>query len=197
MTQVSLGDVDACRGGDVLRRHYSSRLILATMAMKTTGGLLVTQRGHLVLKWEGTPHEDDEFSILNRGRSIRRGKLLSTDVPTTCTGPQGNLPYWLREAVASPPPTVPSTVSSIAHSDRLNVTLAGFDRRESHLAPRNEMQVTCGDLRVNASLFNHLSVGLGTGKQRRDHSRHAGKQDDVIIIASDGSSEETISDDRR
>ncbi|XP_068316832.1 uncharacterized protein [Pyrus communis] len=197
MTQVSLGDVDACRGGDVSRRPLFKSAYTCNNGNENHRRPLGYTKRTSRFEMGRDTHEDDEFSILNRSRRIRRGELLSTDVPTTCTGAQGNLPHWLREAVASPPPNVPSTVSSIAHSDRLNVTLAGFDRRESHLAPRNEMKVTCGGLRVNAPLFNYSSVGLGTGKQRRDHSRRDGKQEDVIIIASDGSSEETISDDRR
>ncbi|KAM1308514.1 hypothetical protein EV1_010771 [Malus domestica] len=201
ITQVSLGDVDAHRGGNASRRPlFKSAYICNNGNGNPRRPLGYTKRTSR-FEMGRDKYEDDEFSVLNRSRTIRRGKLLSTDGPTTCVGAKGNLPHWLREAVASPPPTVPSTVSSIAHSDRLNLTLLRFDPRGSHLAPRNEMQFTCGGLRVNdsqplstAPLFNYSSVGLGMGKLRRDYSHHAGKQD-VIIIDSDGSSEETISDD--
>jgi hypothetical protein len=139
-----------------------------------------------------------------------RGKLLSTELPSTCNiGGRGTFPQWLQEAVvASPPslmePTLPSTASSFAHSDTLNnVTHTDFDPTESHFAARKEMQFTFGGSReydlqpliTSAPLLNSSSgIRPEMAELRRDSSHDGVKQDNLIVIDSDASSEETISD---
>ncbi|XP_020421663.1 uncharacterized protein LOC18774618 isoform X1 [Prunus persica] len=209
---LSFCNVDACRGGNAWRGPlFQPAYTCSNGNEHLQRPISYTKRtSHFGFLRE--KYDEDEFSILSRSRSMAKGYLLSTNGPTTCVGAKGNLPHWLREAVVASPvsltePMPPSTVSLIAHPDMLNVTYPDFDRQESHFVPRNETRFTMGVFRENnlqplstSPLSNYPSGiglgGLGMANLRRDYSRHGGKQEDLIVIDSDASSEETISDDR-
>ncbi|BFG37298.1 hypothetical protein CerSpe_235730 [Prunus speciosa] len=209
---LSFGNVDACRGGNAWRRPLFQPAYTCNNGNEhLQRPISYTKRtSHFGFRRE--KYDKDEFSILSRSRSMAKGNLPSTNGPTTCVGAKGNLPHWLREAVVASPvsltePNPPSTVSLIAHPDMLNVTHPDFDRQESHFVPRNETWFTMGVFRENnlqplsTSPLSNYPSGIGLGglrmaNLRRDYSRHGGKQEDLIVIDSDASSEETISDDR-
>lgn len=207
-TRLSLRVVDACGGGNVSRRPlFKSAYVCNDGREHLHSPLSCPKR----VSHRRGKYVEEEFGILSRSRSrsMPRGELLSTELPSTCNiGGRGTFPQWLQETVvASPPslrePTLPSTASSFAHSDTLNVTHPDFDPMESRFAARKEMQFTFGGSRENdlqplitsAPRLNSSSgIRPEMAKLRRDSSHDGVKQDDLIVIDSDASSEETISD---
>lgn len=154
-------------------------------------------------------YNEDELHSLSRSRGMLRGKLLSTELPSTCSiGVNGNMPQWLQEAVIASPPSLgasilASTSSSFAfvHSNTSNVPLSAWDPTKSHCEERTEMQYTLGgsreyDLQPLASNAPCLSAGLGPeiAKLKTDSSRDGVEQENLIVIDTDASSEGTISD---
>lgn len=140
-------------------------------------------------------HEEEPFRCL-RGRIMPKDYPSSTNAPTTFMAAKGNLPHWLREAIFSSPPMrtdPPPAVSPIAQSQMMHVTCPHFDHYELHLGWRNEMHhlQTSG----RGHRLNHFS-GMRHGTAEPRKASNVGKPDDVIVIDSDASSEETISDDR-
>ncbi|XP_062003976.1 uncharacterized protein LOC133721391 [Rosa rugosa] len=205
-TRLSLRVVDSCRGGNVSRRPlFRSTYVCNDGQEHLHRPLSYPKR----VSRRRIKYDEDEFRSSSRSRSMLRNKLLSTELPSTCNiGVNGNMPQWLQEsAVASPPSLrasiLPSTASSFAfaHSDTLNVTRPDFDPSESRCAERKDMQYTFGgsreyDLQPLVSSAPHCNSGLRPemAKPRRDSSHDAGKQDDLIVLDSDASSEGTISD---
>ncbi|KAL0428336.1 UNVERIFIED_CONTAM: protein CHROMATIN REMODELING 4 [Sesamum latifolium] len=115
-------------------------------------------------------------------------------VPRDDAGPMnGNLPHWLREAVEIPPrPSDPShfAVSSVSHCGTQWLHSPNFECTGTSQQPWLSNRY--------ASVLNNHSANqpliIRHGKTE-PHEREVNKQDNLIVIPSDASSEETISDD--
>ncbi len=154
----------------------------------------------------GAKHDWGSFNCLECN-NLPRGNLLSTNGTATCFASKGNLPHWLREVINAPLPrltgqTLPSIVSLNDHSGMHSIH-PYFHPSEPCFVPRKRIHgsLQCSwesDMQPSSSahLFNY-SLGVRPDKNElsRASSYHVKKPDDVIIINSDASSEETISDD--
>ncbi|KAH7510771.1 hypothetical protein FEM48_ZijujUnG0090000 [Ziziphus jujuba var. spinosa] len=150
-------------------------------------------------------YEREPFNYLS-SKIAPQNNPLATDGPATVMAAKGNLPHWLREAVFTSAwqagPNLQSAVSSIPHSQTLYPGYPYLDPFDLHHGPRNEMHHAFGGLSAEdthpsgrAYRYNN-SLRMRHGKaELQKASSTAGKLDDVIVINSDASSEETISDD--
>ncbi|KAI6695497.1 hypothetical protein NL676_023207 [Syzygium grande] len=124
-------------------------------------------------------------------------------------GVEGNLPHWLREVVNTPPPrlterTQSSCLSSISPSDNIQIIRCYSDSSEPHLGSTNSVGGVSdasrpGNIQPSGSSAFEGNFSLQMGHEAAEFCKasehHVGKQDDLIVINSDASSEETISDD--
>ncbi|KAF8015416.1 hypothetical protein BT93_H1042 [Corymbia citriodora subsp. variegata] len=124
-------------------------------------------------------------------------------------GVEGNLPHWLREVVNTPPPrlterTQSSCLSSISPFDSIQIIEPYSDSSEPHLGSTNSVggisdALRPGNVQPSGSAAFEGNFPLQTGHEAAEFCKasehHVGKQDDLIVINSDASSEETISDD--
>lgn len=122
---------------------------------------------------------------------------------------EGNLPHWLREVVNTPPPrltkqTQSSCLSSSSPSDNIQIIGPYSDSVEPHLGSTNSIGGSCnasrpGNMQPSGSAAFEGNFSLQRGHEAAEFAKasehHVGKQDDLIVINSDASSEETISDD--
>lgn len=199
-TRLSLGDVYAHRVGKVSRRLRNKSSYIWNSGIEYLQGPICHPSRKPCIDNQVGKYEREPFNY-------PQNNPLSTDGPTTVMAAKGNLPHWLREAVSASPwpaePNLQSAVSSIPHSQTLYPGYPYSDPFDLHYGPRNEMHHTFGGLSTDnihpsgrAYCYkNSLRMRHGKAQLRRASST-AGKQDDVIIINSDVSSEETISDDR-
>lgn len=126
----------------------------------------------------------------------RERSTLESLLVNSPTGPsRGNLPHWLREAVSFPSSgpleeaAMASAVSYTGHSGMMQWINQPFNR-------------SMGIANLRASVATHsldplLAGRNGTPELGGPHEYHhpVSKAEDVIVINSDASSEETISDD--
>ncbi|TKY65377.1 CHROMATIN REMODELING 4 [Spatholobus suberectus] len=134
--------------------------------------------------------------------SISRENSYSNDYPFSCSAGKNNLPHWLREAVNTPPqsvvPHMSAAISSSSHPEMPEASDHCFNAGKSCFVPQNWFN----GLRPNEL---HMSNGshhstysrrkYGVVKMNKSLEHRVRKPDDLIIIDSDTSSEETISDD--
>lgn len=110
---------------------------------------------------------------------------------TACMAREGNLPHWLREVITVPlrPPqtTPPSDTSSVADVEMQWVKKPCFEG--IHHDPRNRISN-----RHAVSYRGEQHTG-GGAHNKTEQGRYPGNKQELIIIDSDASSEETISDD--
>ncbi|XP_024991294.1 uncharacterized protein LOC112525404 isoform X2 [Cynara cardunculus var. scolymus] len=142
---------------------------------------------------------DQKQSSLNLNYYEKRGRsTLESLLVNGPTGPsRGSLPHWLQEAVSFPSSgpfeqaAMPSAVSYTGHSGMMqwiNQPFSGSNR-------------TMGIVNLRPSVATHshdplLARRKGTPELSGPHEyRPLSKPEDVIVINSDASSEETISDD--
>lgn len=122
--------------------------------------------------------------------------------PTSSLATKGNLPHWLREAVSIPPSRpleqdLPSVVSSMypAEMHWVNQPSSSYigtlcqSRTRINSRYNSPRETNLRQPSTNFELGSRLGVAASSGPYR-----YASKQDDLIIINSDASSEETISD---
>jgi hypothetical protein len=121
--------------------------------------------------------------------SISKENSYSNNHPFNCSSGKNNLPHWLREAISTPPMSVEPNLSA-DHS---------FDAAgKSCFLPQNQLSgLKTNDVHMsNASQYSTYSRRkYGILKMNTSLQHHVSKQDDLIVIDSDTSSEETISDD--
>lgn len=136
--------------------------------------------------------------------SISRENSYSNDYPFNCSTAKSNLPHWLREAVITPPmsvePNLSAAVSLSSHPEMLGATDHCFNAGKSCFVPQNQSSgLKANELHMsNASHYSTYSRRkYGMMKVNKSLEHHVSKQNDLIIIDSDTSSEETISDDHR
>lgn len=121
--------------------------------------------------------------------SISRENSYSNDYPFNCSTAKNNLPQWLREAINTPPMSVEPNRSAEHCFD------AGG---KSGFLPQNQLSgLKTNEVHMsNASHYSTYSRRkYGTLKMNKSLEHHVSKQDNLIVIDSDTSSEETISDD--
>ncbi|KAL5538838.1 hypothetical protein UlMin_045137 [Ulmus minor] len=205
-THLSLGGAYAHTEQNISRRSRFKSICMRSNDTEFLQGPVGYSTGDPYIDCQGENYEQEPFNYL-------RSKRMPTRYPIPVNGPatfmaaKGSLPHWLKEAVCAPPrqtePPLPSAGPSVVHSQMLDPTYPYFDPYELHFGPRNEMHPTFGGLGVNnlqpserGHWLNHSSGTRRRAAEPRRVSPHGCKQEDVIIINSDASSEETISDDR-
>uniref|UniRef100_A0A5B7C4V4 Myb-like domain-containing protein n=1 Tax=Davidia involucrata TaxID=16924 RepID=A0A5B7C4V4_DAVIN len=131
-----------------------------------------------------------------------------TNGPMTSLAAKSNLPHWLREAVSIPPPmsaepALASVVSSISHTGTLGAKQPCSDSNGPPHGLRNIINSRYSGLRATdpqssgSAHCTNFTMGarLGTAELSAPYQYHVNKPNDLIVIHSDASSEETISDD--
>ncbi|MED6158497.1 hypothetical protein PIB30_033316 [Stylosanthes scabra] len=137
--------------------------------------------------------------------SVPREYSYSNDFPLNFSTGNSNLPHWLREAIFAPPlnPVEPNLALSTAiplssHPDH------GLDAGKSSFVPQNrlsgsgptEPQMSNQNGPSHCSTYSRRRFGMM--KVSKSLEQHVKKPEEaLIIIDSDTSSEETISDDNR
>lgn len=121
---------------------------------------------------------------------------------STCMAMGVNLPHWLREVVSiplKPPQTVlPSDISSVGNAEMHWVKKPFLDARGVHHEPINQMSnkhIIVGEQQTGAGAHN-VNFLSALEHNKTEQGKCTGNKQDLIIIDSDASSEETISDDR-
>ncbi|XP_015570473.1 uncharacterized protein LOC8274989 isoform X2 [Ricinus communis] len=196
-TRLSLGDVYAHRTGSFSKKRR----------FKFSGVENDTEQIHRPATYRRTAMSSDfQGEIYAKGsydlgcRTLPRCDPLVINNPFTSVASKGNLPHWLREAVYTPPrpmdATLPPAFSSIAHSGTKRVPYPDpselhFNGSELGRVRVSELKPSYGAHRTNGS----LGVRHGKTEVSRVSMRPVNKPDNLIIIDSDASSEETISDD--
>ncbi|KAH7543422.1 hypothetical protein FEM48_Zijuj02G0182200 [Ziziphus jujuba var. spinosa] len=204
-TQLSLGDVYAHRGGKISRRSRKKSSYGWNSGAEYLQGPIGYPCRNPSIDNQVGKYEREPFNYLS-SKIAPQNNPLATDGPATVMAAKGNLPHWLREAVFTSAwqagPNLQSAVSSIPHSQTLYPGYPYLDPFDLHHGPRNEMHHAFGGLSAEdthpsgrAYRYNN-SLRMRHGKaELQKASSTAGKLDDVIVINSDASSEETISDD--
>ncbi|KAM7532132.1 hypothetical protein LguiB_035542 [Lonicera macranthoides] len=121
-------------------------------------------------------------------RSVSVAESSLTNLPMASFPSKGNLPHWLREAVSVGP-----LVRPICHSGM------NWDN-PTHVGARNQINRRYTGLRETqlppSGSTNCMNLTSGRRHGAGELGRpYVNRQDELIIINSDGSSEETISDD--
>ncbi|POO03017.1 Octamer-binding transcription factor [Trema orientale] len=192
-TRLSLGDVYTRKELSLSRRSRFKSGYVRNNDSEYLQEHVKNPTTDLYFDYQEGSYEEEPFNCLG-GRTMPKN-YPSTNAPTFMAA-KGNLPHWLREAIFSSPPIqtdppLPPAVSPIAQSEIKHAACPYFDHFELHLGTRNEMHhlKTSG----RGHCLNHFSgMKRGTAEPR---TSHVDKPDDVIVIDSDASSEETISDD--
>lgn len=187
-TQLSLGNLYGHLEGKGSNRPYFRS---SNIQNNDTGQLqrpFSHQRKGPYSDCHGVNYDWESFNFLE-WETMPRGNPSSADGPITCSAAEANLPHWLREVVSTP------------RSAESNLSLVASSFAQPFPVPRNRIHSRLYGFRTRDMKPSHrfnYSLGIRTGmaEQSRASSNHASKPDDVIIIDSDGSSEETISDDR-
>lgn len=193
--QLSLGDAYAQRESNLLKKPRV-RFNLQSNASVHSRRPTATSNSTSALYDNNT--DKYHWELFNSPGTLRipKGNSYANDLPFTCLGAKNNLPHWLREAVSSS--TAPPAVFS-SHSDMLGSSERCFNISKSCLVSQN---------RWSGSMTNEKELHLPHASRYSTYSRRkqglvknkspehfAKKPDDLIIIDSDVSSEETISDD--
>ncbi|KAK7394693.1 hypothetical protein VNO78_15228 [Psophocarpus tetragonolobus] len=137
--------------------------------------------------------------------SIRRETSYSNDYPFNCLAATNNLPHWLREAVNTPPPklvmpNMAARISLNSHPEMPGASDQCFNAGKSCFVPQNwfhglrpnGLHMSNGS---NSSTYSRRKYGVVKMNKSLEHCVR--KSDELIVIDSDTSSEETISDDHR
>ncbi|XP_027349361.1 uncharacterized protein LOC113860971 isoform X2 [Abrus precatorius] len=137
--------------------------------------------------------------------SISGENSYSNDYAFNYSASKNNLPHWLREAVITPPsksfePTMSSAVSLNSHPQMPGTAEHCLNAGKSCFVPQNLFNgLRTNELHMsNGSHYSTYSRRkYGVVKMNKSIEHHVRKPDDLIIIDSGTSSEETISDDHR
>ncbi|KAL5767306.1 hypothetical protein ACOSQ2_014089 [Xanthoceras sorbifolium] len=191
-TRLSLGDVYAHRDGSVPRPHFDFT------KFQSNG----TEQLHRPSIYPRATCSDFQREIRDQGSYNYTGSKnikcdpLWTNSPLTSAAANNNLPLWVREAVTAPPPrpvvvpTLSHDVSSLAQSGTLPVIQPNLDPTEARFGLRNRIYNAFSGLRSGSEHQHEYSH-----EQSRTSLYHTNKLDDLVVVESDASSEETISDD--
>ncbi|KAI3446626.1 hypothetical protein Pfo_003291 [Paulownia fortunei] len=192
--QLSLGDAHPLHESGVLKRpsvHFMNLKRNRQLQKPVTNSGTLSSYGYLAKCSRGLFNQSEGSAAIFRDESLSNAGSM-----------KGSLPHWLREAVETPPrPSDPTqtVVSSVCNSgmrwpNQPNFECSGnsqqpwLNNRYTSIQRRTVPQNGGKAPRTNSPLV------IRRGKSE-PHERQANKQDDLIIIPSDTSSEETISDD--
>ena len=196
-TQLSLGDLYVHMEGNVPKRSPLSSVNIQKNGAKQLQRSGRNLRRNLFSDCKGK-YDQGVFNHMESRALLRDESLLLTDCPSTSFAAKGNLPHWLREAINTPPlrlaeSPLPTVGSSGAYPGTYQVTKSYSNSNEPYSRPRNRMNNRCGSFRTT----DPLPSGTRPGTAEPSHKCPCGgsKPDNFIIIDSDASSEETISDD--
>jgi len=134
--------------------------------------------------------------------SICRQNSYSNDYPFNCSSMTNSLPHWLREAVNTPPimPNMSAVCSMSSHPDG-GASDHCFNTSKSCFVPQtwlNGLRASEAHMPNGSPHYSTYSRRkYGVVKMNKSVEHRVRKPDDVIIVDSDTSSEETISDDHR
>lgn len=205
-TQLSLGNVYALREGNGSNRPYFRTSFIQNIGTEHIQRPFFYPRRGYYSDCQGEKYDWESFNYLEWETMARSNP--STDDPTTCLEAKCTLPHWLREAVSTPSgsvePNLPAVGSLITHLGTVRDTQPYINPTQPWPGPRNRVHSRlCGlgtsDLRPSTGAHHYnYSSGMKTGMAEQSGASwcHANKPGDVIVIDSDASSEETISDDR-
>ncbi|XP_015961867.1 uncharacterized protein LOC107485842 [Arachis duranensis] len=136
--------------------------------------------------------------------SLPRENSYSNDFPFNFSTGNSNLPHWLREAIFAPP--LKSVEPNLAPATAVSLSSHpehGLDAGKSSFVPQNRLSGlgTTEPQMSNQNGSSHCATysrrRFGMMKVNKPLEQHVKKSDALIIIDSDTSSEETISDDNR
>ncbi|XP_027930020.1 uncharacterized protein LOC114186182 isoform X2 [Vigna unguiculata] len=143
-----------------------------------------------------------ELGFLNSpgSLSICRKNSYFNDYPFNCSAAANNLPHWLREAVNTPPimPNMSAVMSS--HPDMPGTSDHCFNTSNSCFVPQNwfnGLRASEPHMPNGSHYSTYSRRKYGVVKMNKSLEPLVQKPDDLIIVDSDTSSEETISDDHR
>ncbi|XP_044472267.1 uncharacterized protein LOC123200927 isoform X2 [Mangifera indica] len=205
-TRLSLGGVYAHRDGSISKRPCFDFANIESSGTDLLHGPIAYQRRGRYSDFHG---EVFDWSSCNYFRSKNLpmcDPLWSKDHPLTNSIAKGDMPHWLREAVTGPHenpavPIIPPAGSSVAQSGALQISQPNIDPSDPHFRPRNRAHSDFTGLRSSAlqpstsAYHNYPGIRLGIDERSKTSLYNTNKPNDLIIIESDASSEETISDD--
>ncbi|XP_061360153.1 uncharacterized protein LOC133304177 isoform X2 [Gastrolobium bilobum] len=202
-TKLSLGDVFSYRESNPLKKSLARLNFQSNSTIHSHRPTIHSRR---------TSYNNNvdkyEWGFFNApgNLSIPRENSHSHDYPFNCSAAKNNLPHWLREAVIAPPSNsveqnLSSAVSLSSHPEMLGSSAEHcFNAGKSCFLPQNWLNgLRTNEVHMsNGSLYSTYSRRkYGMLKMNKSLEHHVSKPDDLIIIDSDTSSEETISDDHR
>ncbi|XP_030971716.1 uncharacterized protein LOC115991870 isoform X2 [Quercus lobata] len=205
-TQLSLGNLYALREGNGSNRPYFRTSFIQNNGTGHIQRPFFYPRRGSYSDCLGEKYDWESFNYLEWETMARSNP--STDDPTTCLEAKCNLPHWLREAVSTPSrsvePNLPAVGSLITHLGTVRDSQPYIYPTQPCPGPRNRVHSRLCGLRTSdlwpSTGAHHLnySSGMKTGMAEQSGASwyRANKPGDVIVIDSDASSEETISDDR-
>lgn len=201
--QLSLGDVYAQAEGDIPKRLPFNLINVQNNVVEP----FQRQGGNLYSTSYSGSYSKEQYE----SRGILGAESLLTNGSTTNFSAKGNLPHWLREAVSIPPPSpaeqaLPSAVSYTGHSGWMQWINQPFSTaNKTHHGSMSRINGRYTGLRATdlqpsvggAHCTKFPSGGRREATSIKDgaYKCRANKREDLIIINSDASSEETISDD--
>ncbi|CAI8584641.1 unnamed protein product [Vicia faba] len=124
--------------------------------------------------------------------SISKENSYLDDYPFNCSNAKNNLPLWLREAINTPPMSREPNASAEHCFDAGGSKACFLPQSQSSALKTNDVSVSNAS---HSSTYSRTKYGMLKMNKHLEH--HARKQDDLIVIDSDTSSEETVSDDHR
>ncbi|KAJ9186088.1 hypothetical protein P3X46_005629 [Hevea brasiliensis] len=205
-TRLSLGDVYAHRTNSSSKRRRANLLGVESNDIKKQRRPATYPRNASYPDFQGEICSKGSYGHFGCMTMPRCDPLL-INTPFTALASKGNLPHWLREAVNTPPRPMKATLlpdfSSIAHSGANRFFKPYPDPRELHFSgmmtriDEDFSGIRANELQPSGSA-HHYNVSLGMRHGNSDMCSSKGlvnKPDNLIIIDSDASSEETISDD--
>ncbi|XP_031249807.1 uncharacterized protein LOC116107661 isoform X2 [Pistacia vera] len=197
-TRLSLGGVYAHRDGSISKRPCFDFAKIESSGTEQLQGPIVYQRRGPYTDFQGEVYDRGSCNYFGSKNLPICDPLWSND-PVTCSIVKSDLPHWLREAVTAPheKPAVPTIPPRT-----LQVSQPNFDPSEPHFGPRNRVHSEFSSLRASGlqpstSAHHNFSSGIrhGIDEQNKTSLYNTNKPTELIIIESDASSEETISDD--
>ncbi|KDP23309.1 hypothetical protein JCGZ_23142 [Jatropha curcas] len=206
-TRLSLGDIYSHRTANVSKRRRFNFFGVERNEMEQLCRPAAYSRSYS--DFQGEIYGKGPYDHMGCA-TVPRCDPLFVNCSFTALAPKGgNLPHWLREVVSTPPPrpmeaTLHPGFSPIAHLGKMRVMRPYQDPSELHFSGlRNRIDSEFGDIRANGlqpsgnGHHSYVTLGMRHGKSgvSRSSARLANKQDNLIVIDSDASSEETISDD--
>ena len=201
-TKLSLGDVFSYRDSNPLKKSLARLNLHSNATGHNRRSSIHSRRASY-----NNIADSYEWGSFNSTGSLStsRENSYTNDFPFNFSAANGNLPHWLREAIFAPPsksvePNLSAAVSLSSHPEMFGASEHCFNADKSCFLPQNRLS-GLRTTELHMSNGSHCSTysrrKFGMMKMNKSLEQHVNKPDDLIIIDSDTSSEETISDDHR